>query len=197
MCDIGPVQLAMDADMSDAEANTCTVAFVLAAGSDTEHAHLYRMALGRCMALMAHNRVHGYVNKLIAGGVNTDHGIQARQVAKIITNMAKSCTAWKRSKDRYLFQQVRTRLTAARLAQLVYLENPMGAIAAQLDHRDTNKTVGRYITEDIGRLCTVSDWKTTTSIEIFTIAVSVMQEVLDTEVSLLPLLFPLLFDFVP
>ena len=201
------VRAIIDADMDKREANEAALKFVLGPGNDKTDPKLYASCIGRCLAVLAHDFVSAYKTASVSVGVNTCDGEQAQTTTKMLIAMAKSCTAWKRSKDRYLFQQVKARLTACRIALLQYNESPMGSIADQLSYGETNKVIGKMITDDVGKLCTVrsfmgvepekqlnspcrtrafkvANWKRSISIELFIIAISVLQEVLDVEVSL-------------
>lgn len=159
---------------------------MLSYGADMYHGPLYELAIGRCLALMAHNRVANYENKVLSPA-NTDHGNMAKMLITILTNMAKSAVAWKRTKDLYLFQQIRAKMVVARSALLGYGENTMGAIARQLETRETNTVVNRLIqtAPELSRIFSVSDWETSTYTELFVMAVSVLQEILDCEIPLL------------
>ena len=175
---------AIEADMDDAAANTTAIDWVLAEGANVVDTDTYTLAVGRAHAAMAHATVKSYTNKYEVP-MNTEHGAHATQLATIIQNMAKGCS-WKRTKDLHLFQQVRAKLHPARLAQIVFGENPMAAITAQLEDRITNKVVGQHITADVARQLSVAPWKTCTSTEIFITAVTMLQEYLDFEVTFHP-----------
>lgn len=155
--------------------------FLLAKGSDKEYPETYPLAVGHRIAFEAHLRCKAYTVTVLHSGC-IDHSLV---LVKILTNMARRCTAWKRSKDRYLFQQVRTKLNAAHAALLIHLETPMAAISRQLDKRDTNRSVGRLIHDSIASRCEREKWTTSLSIETFVICVSVLQEIMDAEIPLL------------
>ena len=167
-----------DVDATDV---ACLDAFLLAKGSDKMFPETYDLAIGHRIAYEALMSCSDYTTTI----TNSGREEEARVTVKIVTNMAKMCTAWKRSKDRYLFQQVRTKLDAARGSLLLHLETPMAAIAKQLDRSDTNRSVGRLIHGNIASICEREKWETCISIETFVICVSVLQEIMDTTVPLL------------
>lgn len=168
-------------DDVDATDVACLDAFLLAKGSDKMFRDTYDLAIGHRIAYEALMSCRDYKTTI----TNSGREEEARVTVKIVTNMAKMCTAWKRSKDRYLFQQVRTKLDAARGSLLLHLETPMAAIANQLDKSDTNRSVGRLIHGNIASICEREKWETCISIETFVICVSVLQEIMDTTVPLL------------
>ena len=172
--------LCVDADMNDADANSAAIDWVLTEGANVIDPDVYNLAVGRALATMAHTTVQTYVNTFVVP-TNTQHGVYARQLAKILVNMAKNCS-WKRTKDLHLFQHVRAKLHPARLAPIVFGENPMGAITAQLEDRITNKVIGSHITADVARQLSVAPWKHCTSTEIFITCVTMLQENMDCEV---------------
>jgi len=145
-------------------------------GADTQRSTVERqevvdLMIGRVMAGFAYDQVrhYKYTTHLVSGCDS------AERMAQIITELAASCI-FDSTGDLFLHMCLRPKLSAERLAQLIWKEPPLHQLAKQIRGDDTNKTVFPLIETRASDRAKLVDWSTSTDPDDYMFAIAILCE---------------------